>query len=131
MPDPFTWVCCGLKPSGGQSEAGHDLNYLTYGGALSMLGNRDDAPVSPSNILADYAARAQNVIIRILTAIIARQRTGTGQFVDISMMDGVIGLLVQSTQEYFMNGLQPRPGKDRSQRARVRECPSAASTRSA
>jgi len=94
-------------------RAGHDINYLSHGGALSIFGSRDGAPAFPSNILADFSAGAQNAVIGILTAIIARGRTGKGQMVDISMTDGVIGLLVQSTQEFFMNGLQPKPGKDR------------------
>ncbi|MBI3743058.1 MAG: CoA transferase, partial [Chloroflexi bacterium] len=82
-------------------------------GALGMFGNRDGRPVMPANILADYAGGAQNAIIGVLTALLTRERTGRGQFVDISMTDGVMSLLVQFSQMYLKDGEVPRPGATR------------------
>lgn len=90
-------------------RAGHDINYISVAGALGMIGQRDGTPAIPSNILADYAGGALFAIIGILTALLARERTGKGQFVDIAMTDGVISLLVQLTQQYFKDGEVPRP----------------------
>ena len=90
--------------------AGHDINYIAYGGALGMFGLRDGRPVMPANLVADYAAGAQNAIIGVLTALLARQQTGEGQLVDVAMTDGVISLLVQFVQQYFVDGVAPKPG---------------------
>ena len=90
--------------------AGHDINYASIGGAMSMVGQRDGTPAVPSNLLADYAGGAQNAIIGVLTALLARERTGKGQFVDIAMTDGVVSLLTQAVQAYFTSGEVPKPG---------------------
>ena len=78
-----------------------------------MFGHRDGRPVMPANILADYAGGAQNAIIGILTALLARVRTDRGQFVDISMTDGVMSLLVQFSQIYLKDGEVPKPASTR------------------
>ncbi len=94
-------------------RAGHDINYISVAGALGLIGQRDGTPAIPGNLLADYAGGAQFAIIGVLTALLARERTGRGQFVDISMTDGVLSLLVQFTQQYFKDGEVPRPASMR------------------
>ena len=93
--------------------AGHDINYISVAGALGMIGTQDGTPAIPGNMLADYAGGGQNAIIGVLTALMARDRTGKGQFVDIAMTDGVIGLNTQSVQSYFSSGEVPAPGVTR------------------
>ena len=73
--------------------AGHDINYISIGGALHAIGERGGPPAIPQNILADYAAGGLHAAVGILSALMARGHTGKGQFVDISMTDGVIYLL--------------------------------------
>ena len=94
-------------------RAGHDINYISVGGALGITGTTDGVPAIPANIVADYAGGAQFAIIGVLTALLARSRTGTGQFVDISMTDGVFSLLTQVVQQYLNDGVVPRAGKMR------------------
>jgi alpha-methylacyl-CoA racemase len=69
-------------------QAGHDLNYLGYAGALA-----DTAPALPPVQVADLAAGAQAAVIEILGALIERQRTGNGQRIVISMTHGSHGLV--------------------------------------
>jgi alpha-methylacyl-CoA racemase len=64
-------------------QAGHDLNYLGYAGALD-----DTAPALPPVQVADLAAGAQAAVIEILAAVIERQRTGKGRRIVISMTHG-------------------------------------------
>ena len=64
-------------------QAGHDLNYLGYAGALA-----DTAPAMPPVQVADLAAGAQAAVIEILAALLERARTGRGQHLVISMTDG-------------------------------------------
>ena len=59
--------------------------------------------------LADFAGGSQNALIGILTALVARSRTGRGQHVDTSMTDGVIALSALFVQNYFTSGQPPAP----------------------
>ena len=93
--------------------AGHDINYISMGGLLGITGARDGTPAIPGNIVADYSAGAQNAIIGVLTALLARDRTGEGQFVDVGMTDGVVSLMIQWVQQYFMDGAAPKPASNR------------------
>jgi crotonobetainyl-CoA:carnitine CoA-transferase CaiB-like acyl-CoA transferase len=90
---------------------GHDLNYIATAGALSILGRPGQPPTIPHNILADYAGGGMHGAIGILAALVARQQTGRGQYVDISMMDGAIALLAQSFATFFASGAVPRRGE--------------------
>jgi crotonobetainyl-CoA:carnitine CoA-transferase CaiB-like acyl-CoA transferase len=62
--------------------------------------------------VADMAVAYLNALVGILLAICARERTGKGQMVDISMMDGVVGLLagVPGAVEYPFSGALPVRG---------------------
>jgi crotonobetainyl-CoA:carnitine CoA-transferase CaiB-like acyl-CoA transferase len=93
---------------------GHDANYASMGGVQALIGpSRDGAPVVALNIVADMAIAVLNAAIGILLAICARERTGRGQMVDISMTDGVVGLLtgIPGAAEYFYNGVVPQRGE--------------------
>jgi alpha-methylacyl-CoA racemase len=61
-------------------DAGHDLNYLGYAGALA-----DTAPAVPPVQVADLAAGAQAAVIEVLAALLERERTGTGARIVVSM----------------------------------------------
>ena len=96
-----------------QLMAGHDINYASFGGAMGMIGTRDGTPAIPANLIADFASGSQNAIIGVLTALQARERTGEGQFVDVAMTDGVVGLLALFIQQYFLDGISPKPATNR------------------
>jgi crotonobetainyl-CoA:carnitine CoA-transferase CaiB-like acyl-CoA transferase len=90
---------------------GHDLNYIATAGVLSIMGRKDQPPTIPHNILADYAGGGMHGAIGVLAALMARQQTGRGQYVDISMLDGAILLLAQSFSTYFASGALPHRGE--------------------
>ncbi|MBO0934747.1 CaiB/BaiF CoA transferase family protein [Fibrella aquatilis] len=73
--------------------AGHDLNYLGVAGVLGLTGEPDEAPVVPGVQLADIAGGSYGCVMATLAAIYARERTGEGQHVDVSMTDCVMPLL--------------------------------------
>ncbi|HEY7270011.1 MAG TPA: CoA transferase, partial [Dehalococcoidia bacterium] len=72
---------------------GHDINYISVGGALGVIGWPGTPPAIPMNLLADFAGGGMHAAYGILAALMARERTGTGQYVDIAMSDGVLYLL--------------------------------------
>jgi crotonobetainyl-CoA:carnitine CoA-transferase CaiB-like acyl-CoA transferase len=83
----------GYGPEGSHAaRAGHDIDYLALGGFLG--GNRDaeGRPVLPLAQVADMAG-ALVATIGVLAALQARERTGKGQVVDVSMLGGVTALM--------------------------------------
>lgn len=91
---------------------GHDINYISIGGALSMIGPSPEGPPAiPMNIIADFAAGGLHAAYGILAALHARERTGRGQYVDIAMSDGVLYLLSMIISGYFANGRVPEAGR--------------------
>jgi crotonobetainyl-CoA:carnitine CoA-transferase CaiB-like acyl-CoA transferase len=90
---------------------GHDINYISVGGALGMIGWPDQPPAIPMNVIADFAGGGLHAAYAILAALHARERTGRGQFVDIAMSDGVLYLLTQHISSYFATGRAPEAGR--------------------
>ena len=90
---------------------GHDINYISVGGALGAIGQAGGAPVIPYNIIADYAGGGFHAAAAILAALMARERTGKGQRVDVAMSDGVAYMLAALMSEYFSTGAIPQRGE--------------------
>jgi crotonobetainyl-CoA:carnitine CoA-transferase CaiB-like acyl-CoA transferase len=93
--------------------AGHDINYIGIGGILGLTGQKGGAPVIPGIQIADLIGGGLYAVIGILTALVARQKTGRGQFVDISMLDGVVSLVPDGAALFFAEGKSPRAGERR------------------
>lgn len=74
-------------------KAGHDVNYLGYAGILDILGEANRPPAIPGVQFADMAGGGMNAAIGILLALFAREKTGQGQHIDISMTDAMVSLL--------------------------------------
>ncbi len=97
-----------------RSFPGHDANYAGMGGVLGLTGDDGDRPpVIALNIVADIAVAVYQTVIGILLAICARERTGRGQHVDISMTDGVVQILtgVPGGGEFLYQGVVPKRGE--------------------
>jgi crotonobetainyl-CoA:carnitine CoA-transferase CaiB-like acyl-CoA transferase len=93
------------------SYPGHDINYLSYAGLLHLQGERHDKPVVPSVQIADIGGGALMATVGILLALQSRNQTGKGQFVDVSMMDGVISWLQTLLPGFLATGEQPKRGE--------------------
>jgi crotonobetainyl-CoA:carnitine CoA-transferase CaiB-like acyl-CoA transferase len=93
-----------------RDRAGHDLNYLGLAGVLGTIGKKDEPPVIPGVQIADIGGGALLSALAILSAYIARQRTGKGQFIDVSMLDGSFAWLPVSVGEFVAKGEDPEPG---------------------
>ena len=84
----------------------HDINYLSIGGVLNLIGEPDRPPAIPLNIIADYAGASMHGVVGILLALLARQHTGHGQLVDVSYLDTTVSLLAATPmlRDFFFNG---------------------------
>jgi crotonobetainyl-CoA:carnitine CoA-transferase CaiB-like acyl-CoA transferase len=93
-----------------RDRAGHDLNYLSLAGVLGTIGRKNGSPVIPGVQIADIGGGALFSALSILAACISRQRTGKGQFIDVSMLDGSFAWLPLWFSEFVATGTAPEPG---------------------
>jgi alpha-methylacyl-CoA racemase len=73
-------------------QVGHDLNYLALSGVLHAMGEPGRPPTPPLNLIADYAAGAQGLVIGLLAGVMEARRTGRGRVIDAAMTDGAAQL---------------------------------------
>ncbi|KAG9328811.1 hypothetical protein JZ751_010608 [Albula glossodonta] len=79
----------GFGQSGSHAtSAGHDINYLALSGLLSMLGRSREGPYAPLNLVADFAGGGLMCALGIVLALLERTRSGRGQVIDASMVEG-------------------------------------------
>ena len=93
--------------------AGHDLNYLALSGMLDLLGDADGVPLVPGIQIADIAAGALPTVIGILLALQHRSKSKSGQMVDISMFDSLLGLMPAQIANYTATKRRPKRGHER------------------
>jgi crotonobetainyl-CoA:carnitine CoA-transferase CaiB-like acyl-CoA transferase len=75
-----------------RERAGHDINYLALSGVSSHSGRAAQGPPPLGIQLADVAGGSHHAVMGILAAVVHRQKTGEGQFIDISMTDAAFAL---------------------------------------
>jgi len=93
---------------------GHDINYISLAGALDLIGESEAAkPAIPLNLLADYAGGGLCGAVAILSALLAREKTGRGQYLDIAMTEGVLYMLAGFLSGYLGQGTLPLRGGSR------------------
>ena len=88
-------------------KAGHDINYLSRSGIAWAAGRRESGPSLYNFQIADVPGGSMNAVSAILAAIIYRERTGEGQFIDVSMQDSVIPFNSMDGAAYFAGGPMP------------------------
>ena len=108
-------ICCSISGFGQTGPyanlVGHDINYIAIGGALGVTGRPGQPPAIPVNLLADFAGGGLTAAFAICLAIIAREKTGRGQYIDVGMSDGVLSLITSAFSHYFSTGQPIRPGE--------------------
>ena len=92
-------------------RAGHDMNYLGLTGLLGLTGEPGGPPVQAAGQIADIGGGALMAAFGILAALRERDRSGEGQFVDVSMTDGALSWLAMVAARYFADGQVPRRGE--------------------
>lgn len=92
---------------------GHDINYVAMSGALSMIGAADGPPAIPANLLGDYGGGGMHAAAGVMAALISREKTGRGQFIDIAMTEGVITLAASAFSTSLATGTPILRGENR------------------
>lgn len=87
--------------------AGHDNNYLSKFGILSLMKRPELLPVQ----VADIAGGSWPAAFQIVSALYQRERTGTGSCIDVAMADGALSLLVMDQADYAGVGRKISKGR--------------------
>lgn len=92
-------------------RSGHDINYMALSGALGLAGKSGEAPVSSAVQVADIGGGGLMAVIGILSAYISRQKTGRGQYIDVSMLDGVVSWMTMLYAQQAATDLTVKRGE--------------------
>jgi crotonobetainyl-CoA:carnitine CoA-transferase CaiB-like acyl-CoA transferase len=91
-----------------RDRAALDLVVQAESGMISVTGEPGGHGVRAGVSIADITA-GMYAAFAILTALHARQRTGRGQFIDVSMLEGQLGILSGMIGAYVADGIVPKP----------------------
>jgi crotonobetainyl-CoA:carnitine CoA-transferase CaiB-like acyl-CoA transferase len=103
-------IYCSISSFGQTGEyrdrTAYDLVLQGMGGLMDITGEPDRPPVRIGVAISDigagiYAATA------ILAALIARERTGKGQWLDVSLLDSTVSWMTYMAANYFATGRNP------------------------
>lgn len=73
--------------------AGHDINYISLSGALHAIGEKGKKPGVPLNLIGDFGGGGMMLAFGVMCGIYEAARSGQGQVVDMSMVEGSAALM--------------------------------------
>jgi formyl-CoA transferase/CoA:oxalate CoA-transferase len=91
-----------------RERAALDLIVQAESGMISVTGEAGGRGVRGGVSIADITA-GMYAAFGIVTALMARERTGEGQFLDVSMLEGQLGILHGAIGSYLADGVVPKP----------------------
>jgi len=89
---------------------GHDITFEAHAGILGVGGEHDGRPAIPGVPMADLAS-GFNAAMSVLAALRTRDRTGKGEFIDVSIFDTAVSLMVLNLARYLATGEEPVAGE--------------------
>jgi crotonobetainyl-CoA:carnitine CoA-transferase CaiB-like acyl-CoA transferase len=87
----------------------HDLNLLALAGVLDLLGVKDGPPIVPPVQMSGLGGAFQGVV-GILAALLSRGKTGRGDFIDVSLLDGVSACAALEMSRFMAGHHVPKRG---------------------
>ena len=111
-------VYCAISAFGQQGpwrdKPSHDLGVQALAGTLDLSrGFSDDKPNMPNLVAADLAS-SLTALSAILMALLAREKTGKGDYIDIAMYDSLLAWTPNITGTVFAEGKAPVPHEMRN-----------------
>jgi len=108
-PRVITCSISGFGETGpGRNRTAFDQVVQAYGGNMSITGFDARHPLRSGLPIADLGGSLFG-LAGILTALYERERSGRGQHLDISMLDGQIAMMSYMATMYFLSGEDPEP----------------------
>ena len=107
-PDLIYCAISGYGQNGPYAKrAGHDINFLALS-AVNSFGSRDALPSLHGVQIADICGGALYAVIAILTALLHRQQTGAGQYLDVALFDTAMALVSAPLAQFLAAGKLPQ-----------------------
>ncbi len=91
----------------------HDINILAISGILDLLGEKGRPPIVPAIMISGAGGGGINAALGIMSALLRRERTGKGQYLDVSILDGLSPFLALMMSEYLARKEAPVRGESR------------------
>jgi crotonobetainyl-CoA:carnitine CoA-transferase CaiB-like acyl-CoA transferase len=88
------------------SQPGYDAIMQAEGGLMSITGTADGPPVRLGVAIVDIIS-GMFAAYGVAMALLARERSGKGQEVDLAMLDATVALLTYQAGNYFASGKVP------------------------
>jgi len=96
------------------SNPAFDMTIEAMCGIMSLTGEPDGKPMKVGTAITDFASGYCGAI-GILAALLARGKTGEGQYIDVAMLEASLPLLETAFAEYkVLNSMPPRVGNSRA-----------------
>lgn len=100
-------IYCSISGYGQNSSlshfGSHDLNFMALSGVLSQLKNERGEPLHPNITFADFIGGIA-ASEAIMAALLKRERTKKGSYIDLSLLDVMISLMVSHTTIHSATG---------------------------
>ncbi|MBX9812940.1 MAG: CoA transferase [Burkholderiales bacterium] len=114
-------IFCSITAYGNTGPKKHHPAYdsviQAWSGLMSITGTPQSAPLKVGPPIIDYATGIA-AAYAVSAALYQRSRTGTGQYIDLSMLDTTMILMASAVTAYLNTGVPPKPGgNDASSRA--------------
>lgn len=110
-------VYCSLSAFGQtgpyRDRPAHDLATEALAGITSITLGADDTPAIPGVPIADMVS-SLHALSGVLMALIRRERTGRGDYIDVSMHESILAACPNVLGPVFAQGRQPVPKHERS-----------------
>lgn len=91
-----------------REDTGYDNVVQAFSGMMAMTGDDKDKPFKSGAPIVDYAT-GTTAAYAITAALFQRERTGVGQFIDVSMLEVALILSSSHVTGYLWNGRHPEP----------------------
>lgn len=91
----------------------HDLATEALSGIVSLNEGNDGEPVMPHVPVADITA-SLHALSGVLMALLRREKTGRGDYIDVAMLDSAIAWTPNITGSTFVQKIPPKPREERS-----------------
>lgn len=89
------------------AEAGYDFAIQAESGLMAITGEPDGTPMKHGVAITDVIT-GMNAVQAILAALLAREKTGEGQHIDLSLFESAVALLANVGSGYLQTGAEPR-----------------------
>ena len=89
-----------------RNEPGYDFVIQAMSGMMSLTGEPQGDPMKHGLSISDLSCGLWSANA-VQAALLMRHRTGTGQWIDMSLLDCSVGLLANQAMTYFATGANP------------------------